>query len=60
MGARKKLNSAYLTGSFVMAGLIGYAAGSWGMFALALGVLVVGNLVGGDIRLDKDTKKHGR
>ena len=58
MGARKKLNSAYLTGSVLVAGLIGYTAGSWGVFVLALAVLVASNLVSGDVRLDQ--RKKGR
>ena len=58
MGARKKLNSAYLTGSVLIAGLIGYASGSWGILVLALAVLIGANLLSGDVRLDQRKKRR--
>ena len=50
MGARQKLNGAYLTGSLLVAGLIGYAAGSLWIFIVAGVVLLASNLAAGDIR----------
>lgn len=41
MGAKNDLNEIYLTGSVVIAGLIGAAAQSWGVFFTAL-ILLVG------------------
>ncbi len=50
MGARQKLNSAYLMGNFVIALLVGGATGSFlvGLVAFVLGVAA--SLVGGEIR----------
>lgn len=49
MGARQKLNSAYLMGNFILAVLVGGATGSFlvGLVAFALGV--IGSLVAGEI-----------
>ena len=41
MGAKNDLNEIYLSGSVVVAGLIGAAAQSWGVFFTAL-ILLVG------------------
>jgi hypothetical protein len=50
MGARQKLNSAYLMGNFILAVLVGGATGSFlvGLVVFALGV--IGSLVAGEIR----------
>jgi hypothetical protein len=50
MSARKKLNRAYLNGSLIIAGLIGVTAGSWGVFFVAAGVLLLANVASGEIR----------
>jgi len=50
MPARQRLNAAYFQGSVLLAGLIGWACSSWAAFAAALGVLLAGNLLAGDIR----------
>jgi hypothetical protein len=50
MGARKKLNGAYLTGSLVLAGLAGLASGSWLVFGVGLALIVGVNVVSGNIR----------
>jgi hypothetical protein len=50
MNARNKLNSAYMSGSLVVAGVIGWLAGSWAMFGIALAVLLTMNVLGGNIR----------
>jgi hypothetical protein len=52
MSARKKLNSAFLNGSFLVAGLVGAAAGSWLIFGLAVAVLIGNNICAGNIRLN--------
>jgi hypothetical protein len=48
--AKHKLNSAHFLGSLVVAGLIGGATGSVGVFLLALVVFVAVGLHSGDIR----------
>jgi hypothetical protein len=50
MSARQKLNAAYAAGSLLLTALIGGAAQSAIVFWVALGVLLVLNLVAGDIR----------
>ncbi len=44
MGARQKLNGAYLTGSLLIAGAIGVMTGSWLVFILAAIVLLAVNV----------------
>jgi hypothetical protein len=51
MGARQKLNSAFFTGSLVVAGAVGAMSGSWLVFGLCLSLLVAGDLIAGNIRL---------
>ncbi len=50
MGARQKLNAGYFQGSLLLAALVGGLSSSWGVFAVALGLLIVGNVIAGDIR----------
>ena len=50
MPARERLNAAYFHGSLFLAALIGWAWSSWAAFIAALVVLLVGNLLAGDIR----------
>jgi phage-related holin len=50
MSARQKLNAAFLNGSLIVAAVVGWLFGSWAVFALILVLLVVGNLVAGEIR----------
>ena len=53
MGARKKLNSAYFSGSLLMAGLAGWLTGSWLVLVVGVLILVAINVNNGDIRLGK-------
>ena len=53
MGARHKLNQAYFNGSLIIAGVVGMATESIGIFIVVLGVLVMFNLHSGDIRTNK-------
>jgi hypothetical protein len=48
--AKHKLNSAHFLGSLVVAGLLGGATGSVGVFVFALVVLLAAGLHSGDIR----------
>lgn len=50
VGARQRLNSGYLQGSAVVAALMGLVFSSWFVFAAAFAVMVLGNLLAGDIR----------
>jgi hypothetical protein len=53
MNARQKLNLAYINGAVVISGVVGLLAGSWGVFCLALIVLVVIHLGSGGIRPER-------
>ncbi len=50
MGAREKLNAAYLNGCLIIAAVVGLASGSWVVFGAVLAVLVGGALYSGEIR----------
>ena len=50
MGAKQKLNNAYFTGSLLLAGFVGWAAGSWWVFLITALLLLALNLCNGDIR----------
>ena len=50
MGARQKLNSAYLMGNFIIALLVGGATGSFVVGIIAFVLVVAASLVGGEIR----------
>ena len=54
MSARKKLNTAYIGGSIVMAGAFGMMAGSWLVFVVVLAILVAFQLYEGNIRPEKE------
>jgi hypothetical protein len=56
MSARKKLNSAYVCGSLVMAGACGLFVGSWWVFIVVLGVLLACNFYEGNIRSKRDSE----
>jgi hypothetical protein len=53
MRAREKLNAAFVTGSLCIAGLLGLVTGSGTVFLGSLAVLVVLDLVVGNIRLSR-------
>jgi hypothetical protein len=57
MGARQKLNVAYVNGSVFLALILGWVAESWLMFVLSLMVLLGINLYLREIR---PTKGEGR
>jgi hypothetical protein len=50
MSARAKLNGIYALGCVGLAALIGGAAGSWGIFMIALAALMAAAVHSGDIR----------
>jgi hypothetical protein len=50
MGARQKLNAAYLNGGLLIAALVGIATESWSLFLLVLIISVVSSCYSGDIR----------
>jgi hypothetical protein len=53
MTARRKLNSAFATGSLLLATVIGAAAQSWTVFGAALVALLAVHWISGDIRPTK-------
>jgi hypothetical protein len=57
MGARSKLNVAFLNGSVFVAALVGWLCKSWAAFGLVLAVLLIGNFVMGEIRPGKRRKE---
>jgi hypothetical protein len=50
MQARRKLNRAFFNGSLLVASAAGAFTGSWLVFGLTLGILVVANIYTGEIR----------
>lgn len=50
MSAKHKLNTSYMNGALIVAGLIGAISGSWTVFTIALAALVIGAVHAGDIR----------
>lgn len=58
MPARHKLNAAYFQGSVVVAGIAGCACSSWTVFATALTLLLIGNVMAGDIRPNRPDRRN--
>lgn len=53
MGARTKLNQAYVIGTLLTAATLGGLAGSWLVFAAVTGIGLAMNYISGDIRARK-------
>ena len=51
LGARRKLNEMYATGSLLLAAFIGLGCESWWAFVTASAILLALNVMGGQIRL---------
>ncbi|TWT63717.1 hypothetical protein [Rubinisphaera italica] len=60
MSARHKLNAAYLHGSLIIAGIIGGISESFIAFGITFAVLLIGNIQGGDIRLNRHRTRRPR
>lgn len=58
MGARQKINQAYVNGALCIAGIIGIATESWWVFLGALAVLLALDVMAGSIRL-KGRRRQG-
>jgi hypothetical protein len=56
--ARNKLNTAYIHGSLIIAGLIGAIGESWNIFILVAAVLTATSVVGGEIRLRQQAQRR--
>lgn len=52
MGARQKLNQAYLNGTLVIATVVGVATQSWTVFWLAALIVAGSSFYAGNIRLN--------
>ncbi len=50
MGARQKLNVANIYGVLILAGVVGWVTGSWAVFLIAGGVLLICAFYEGGIR----------
>ncbi len=50
MGARQKLNVAYVNGGLLVAAILGVASQSWAVFLASLAVLIGGSVYLGEIR----------
>ncbi|HSG71528.1 MAG TPA: hypothetical protein VLA12_13990 [Planctomycetaceae bacterium] len=58
MGARHKLNQSYFNRSLLIAGAIGLATQSFGIFIVVLGTMVILNLHSGEIRPQKRGRRR--
>jgi hypothetical protein len=54
MSTRTRLNRAFLNGSLLVAGVIGVASGSFGVFAVSFAGLLAANVVFREIRLPRN------
>ena len=50
MGARQKLNEAYVNGALIIAGIAGLVTESWTVFIIAAAVLIGASTYSGGIR----------
>ena len=62
MGARHKLNQAYLNGSLIVAAIVGFSVQSWLAFWIVLTLGVALDLWGGQIRpgTNNHRQRHDR
>ena len=60
MGAREKLNQAYVNGAIVVAAVVGFVGQSWTMFWIAVAYATASNIYGGGIRLQPGRRGHRR
>jgi len=60
MGAREKLNQAYVNGAIVVAAVVGLIGQSWTMFWIAVAYAVASNVYGGGIRLQSGRRRDRR
>ncbi|MBL8825510.1 MAG: hypothetical protein JNM18_00905 [Planctomycetaceae bacterium] len=62
MGARHKLNQAYLNGSLIVAAMVGFCFQSWLAFWIVLALGVALDLSGGQIRTNPKNinRRHDR
>jgi hypothetical protein len=58
MNARRKLNAAHVSGSFLLAAVGGYLFQSWAVFILGLLIALGLNLYDGGIRLDRRDRRR--
>jgi hypothetical protein len=60
MGAREKLNQAYLNGAIVVAAIVGLVAQSWTLFWIAVAYVIASSIYGGGIRPKPGRQRHRR
>lgn len=56
--ARQKLNSAYINGVLLIAGVAGVITESWGVFFVVADVLTFTSITVGEIRLSKQNRRR--
>jgi hypothetical protein len=56
--ARNKLNTAYIHGFLIIAGLLGAIGDSWNIFILVAAVLTATSVLGGEIRMKQQTRRR--
>ena len=50
MGARQKLNAAYVNGALIISGILGYVCQSFAVFLIAFVIILASEVTAGDIR----------
>ena len=58
MGARHKLNEAFVNGALIVATIVGLLAESWLVFSLVFGGLFILKLYSGDIRVNRQNRRQ--
>ena len=58
MGARHKLNEAFVNGAVIVAAIVGLLAESWLVFGLVFGGLFILKLYSGDIRVNRQNRRR--
>ena len=58
MGARHKLNEAFVNGALIVAAIVGFLAESWLAFGLVFGGLFILKLYSGDIRPNRQNRRR--
>ena len=56
MGARHKLNSAYINGALIIAGLFGLLLENWTVFMIVVIIQIASSVYLGDIRPNSNRK----
>lgn len=58
--AREKLNSIYMAWIFVVATIVGLISGSWGLFLIAIIILIAASIATNEIRFPPQRPRRRR